>query len=365
MSVTLVLVLSGLVIGALFGAVVQRTNFCSMGAISDAVALGDRKRLRAWMLAIAVAIVGTNALLLTGLVAVDKSFYLAPRVAWVAMLLGGLLFGFGMVLAGGCSSRTLVRIGAGSLKSLVVFVVLGVTAYISLRGVLAVLRVSAIEPMHVTLAGGQDLPALLARTTGAPLATMHLAAGLVIGGLLAAVALAARDFRTRENLLTGLAIGGIVAGVWYVSGHVGRVLEHPRTLEEAFIGTYSGRMESLTYIAPIAHTMDWLMFYSDRSNVLTLGVAAVFGIALGSAAVALATGGFRWEGFRDTEDTANHIVGAALMGFGGVTALGCTVGQGLTGVSTLAIGSMLAVASIVTGAVTALKYQQWRVERSD
>lgn len=348
-----------------FGAVAQRSRFCIMGGVADLVNFGDSTRMRQWLLAIAVAVIGTHLLAGTGQIDMGKSFHTGPQVLVASYLLGGFLFGFGMVLAGGCSSRTLVRIGAGSLKSLVVFLVLGVTAYIALRGVLAVLRVSAIEPMHFTLAGGQDLPALLARATGAPLATMHLAAGLGIGGLLAACALAAREFRTRENLLTGLAIGGIVVGVWYVSGHVGRVLEHPRTLEEAFVGTYSGRMESLTYIAPIAHTLDWLMFYSDRSNVLTLGVVAVLGITLGSAAVALATGSFRWEGFRDTEDTANHIVGAALMGFGGVTALGCTVGQGLTGVSTLAIGSLLAVASIVAGAVAALKYQQWRVERSD
>jgi len=348
-----------------FGAVAQRTRFCTMGAVADLVNFGDSTRMRQWLLAIAVAIVGTQWLAGTGRIDMGASFHTGPQVLFGSSLLGGVLFGFGMVLAGGCSSRTLVRIGAGSLKSLVVFVVLGVAAYISLRGALAVLRVSSIEPLHIALAGRQDLPALLARATGASLATVHLAAGLAIGGLLAAIALASREFRTMQNVLTGLAIGGIVVGVWYVSGHLGHVDEHPRTLEEAFIGTYSGRMESLTYIAPIAHTLDWLMFYSDRSNVLTLGVAAVFGITIGSAAVALATGEFRWEGFRDTEDTANHIVGAVLMGFGGVTALGCTVGQGLTGASTLSLGSLLAVPSIVAGAVAALKYQQWRVERSD
>ena len=347
-----------------FGAVAQRTRFCTMGAVADLVNFGDSTRLRQWLLAIAVAILGTQSLAAAALIDMGDSFHTGPQVLVASTLLGGCLFGFGMVLAGGCSSRTLVRIGAGSLKSLVVFVVLGVTAYIALRGALAVLRVGAIEPLHLTLAGRQDLPALLARTTGAPLAAWHLAAGLSIGGLLAAMALASRDFRTAGNVLTGVSIGAVIVGVWFVSGNVGRVLEHPRTLEEAFIGTYSGRMESLTYIAPIAHTLDWLMFFSDRSNVLTLGVAAVFGITAGAAVVALATGEFRWEGFRDTEDTANHIVGAMLMGFGGVTALGCTVGQGLTGISTLALGSLLALSSIVAGAVAALKYQQWRVERS-
>jgi uncharacterized membrane protein YedE/YeeE len=347
-----------------FGAVAQRSGFCTMGALADLVNFGDSTRLRQWLLAIAVAILGTQSLAAAGLIDMADSFHTGPQLLVASYLLGGCLFGFGMVLAGGCSSRTLVRVGAGSLKALVVFLVLGLTAYVALRGALAVVRVGVIEPLQVSLAGRQDLPALLARASGTSLAAWHLGAGLAIGGLLAVLALASREFRTAGNVLTGLAVGGVIVGVWYVSGHVGHLLEHPRTLEEAFVGTYSGRMESLTYVAPIAHTLDWLMFFSDRSNVLTLGVAGVFGIIAGAAVVALATGEFRWEGFRDTEDTANHIVGAVLMGFGGVTALGCTVGQGLTGISTLAVGSLLAVASIVAGAVAALKYQQWRVDRS-
>jgi uncharacterized membrane protein YedE/YeeE len=169
MSSTLILVVSGLVIGVLFGAVVQRTNFCSMGAISDAVALGDGKRLRAWLLAIAVAIVGTNALLLTGLVAIDKSFYLAPRVAWIAMLLGGLLFGFGMVLAGGCASRTVVRVGAGSLKSFVVFVVMGLVGYMTARGLLYYARTTVeVAATDLGKAGlpSQGLPSVAANLFG-------------------------------------------------------------------------------------------------------------------------------------------------------------------------------------------------------
>jgi uncharacterized membrane protein YedE/YeeE len=346
-----------------FGAVAQRTRFCTMGAVADLVNFGDTTRLRQWLLAIAVAIAGTHLLAAGGLIDLGDSFHTAPRLLLASHLIGGFLFGFGMVLAGGCGSRTLVRIGAGSLKSLVVFLVLGLSAYVSLRGALAVVRVEAIEPLHLQLGGRQDLAALLARATGAPLAAVHLATGLAVGGLLAAVALAPREFRTGENLAAGLTVGGVIAAVWFVSGHIGHVAEHPRTLEEAFVGTYSGRMESLTFVAPVAHTLDWLMFFSDRSNVLTLGVVAVFGMIAGAAAVALATRQFRWEGFRDTEDTANHLVGATLMGFGGVTALGCTIGQGLTGISTLAIGSWLATAAIVAGAVAALKYQQWRLER--
>jgi uncharacterized protein len=158
-------------------------------------------------------------------------------------------------------------------------------------------------------------------------------------------------------------VGGVIAAIWYVSGHLGHLAEHPETLEEAFLATNSGRMESLSFVAPMAYVLDWLMFFSDKSKVLTLGIVAVFGMVLGSAVAALITRSFRWEGFGNTEDTANHLAGGALMGFGGVTAMGCTVGQGLSGVSMLAVGSFIALGAIIVGALLALRYQNWRVER--
>ena len=345
-----------------FGAVAQRTNFCTMGAIADLVNFGDRTRLRQWLLAIGVAIAGTQSLAALGLIDTAKAIYTTPRLAWLAYVIGGLLFGFGMVLAGGCGSRTLVRLGGGSLKSLVVFIVLGLVAYMSLRGVLGVFRVSAIEPVAVQLASAQDLPTLLGRALGAGKATLQWTLGLGLGGALIAYALARRDFLSFDNLLAGFVIGGVIVAMWFVSGHVGHLAEHPETLEESFVRTNSARMESLSFVAPIAYTLDWLMFFSDKSKVVTIGIAAVSGMLAGSLAMALAAKRFHWEGFADTEDTANHIAGAALMGFGGVLALGCTVGQGLSGLSTLAVGSMLAVGGIVGGAVIALKYQAWRVE---
>ena len=346
-----------------FGAVAQRTNFCTMGGIADLVNFGDTNRLRQWLMAIGVAILATSVLAATGQIDTTKSIYATPRFTWLSYIVGGLLFGFGMVLAGGCGSRTLVRLGGGSLKSLVVAIMLGLAAYITLRGALGVARVTWLDPVQLQFAGTQDLPALAARAFGASRATLLWVLGLGIGGGLIAFALAHREFRTFDNLLAGLAIGGVIAGVWYVSGHVGHLAEHPETLEETFLATNSGRMESLSYVAPLAYTLDWLMLFSDKSKVLSLGIVAVFGMVLGSAVVALASRTFRWEGFANTEDTANHLVGGALMGFGGVTALGCTVGQGLSGVSTLALGSFVTLAAIAGGAVLGLKYQVWRVER--
>jgi hypothetical protein len=175
---------------------------------------------------------------------------------------------------------------------------------------------------------------------------------------------ASRDFRqSREMIVGGIVVGLVVVGGWYVSGHLGYLAEDPATLEEKFVATNSGRMESFSFIGPVAYLLELLMFWTDQSRVVTFGIASVLGVVVGSAAMALATKSFRWEGFASIDDLAFHILGGILMGFGGVTALGCTIGQGLTGLSTLAIGSVLAFLSIIAGGVAAVKFQAWRIER--
>jgi uncharacterized protein len=185
---------------------------------------------------------------------------------------------------------------------------------------------------------------------------------LLVGTALSAFAFAGKEFRSsRSSVLASVVIGLGVAAIWYVSGKLGYIAEDPKTLEEAFIGTNSGKLESLSFVAPMAYTLELLMFWSDSTKHVTLGIAACGGMVLGSLASSLWEKSFQWEGFRNAEDTANHLVGAALMGVGGVTAMGCTVGQGLSGLSTLALGSMIAFAAIILGAVAAMKYQMSRV----
>jgi uncharacterized membrane protein YedE/YeeE len=334
-----------------------------MGAVADIVNMGDWGRMRMWLLAIGVATLGFNAMVAMGWVQAQNSVYAAPRLLWLSHSVGGLLFGFGMVLASGCGSKTLVRIGGGSLKALVVFAVLGIAAYATLRGITAVARVATVDAVGITLPAGQDLPSLLAVWTGAPRAVLAGWLGGGIGLALVAVALSRREGRSAEVLLGGVGIGAVIVAVWWVSGRMAHLAEHPVTLEDVFLATNSQRMESLSFVAPYAYTLDWLMLFSDKSKVLTIGIVATLGLVVGSAAVALWQRSFRWEGFRGVEDTANHLVGAVLMGVGGVTAVGCTVGQGLSGVSTLALGSYLSVAAIVLGAVLALRFQVWRLER--
>ena len=350
-------------LAVVFGAIAQRTHFCTMGAVADIVNMGDWGRMRMWLMAIGVAMLGFNGMVAAGWVQAGQSVYAAPRVIWLSNLLGGLLFGFGMVLASGCGSKTLVRIGGGSLKSLVVFFVLAVASYATLRGITAVARVAIVDAVSFTLPVGQDLPSLLAHLSGVAKPTLALLLGALIGGALLVFALAHPDGRRADALLGGLGLGAVIVGVWWVTGRLGHLQEHPATLEEVWLATNTQRMESLTFVAPIAYTVDWLILFSDTSKTLTVGIVAVFGVVVGSAAMALANGSFRWEGFAGTEDTANHLVGAVLMGVGGVTAMGCTVGQGLTGLSTLALGSFIAFGGILGGGVLALRYQMWRLER--
>ena len=350
-------------LAVVFGAIAQRTRFCTMGAVADVVNMGDWERARMWALAMAVAVLGFNGMVALGWLQAANSIYAAPRVLWLSVLLGGLMFGFGMVLASGCGSKNLLRLGSGNLKALVVLVMLGLSAFATLRGITGVLRVNTVDKIYFELPGGQDLPTLGAATFGMPTPMLALAFGGVLGAGLLLWVLSKPEGRHGEVLLGGIGIGAVVAATWWVSGKLGYVPEDPNTLEPAFLGTNSRRMESLSMVAPVGFAIDWLLFFSDKSKVLTLGIVSVVGLSVGACVVSLVDRSFRWEGFGSVEDLANHLAGGVLMGVGGVTAMGCTVGQGLSGISTLSIASFIALGAIIAGAVAALRYQGWRLER--
>ena len=348
----------GFALAFLFGAVGNKTNFCTMGAVSDVVNMGDWGRMRMWLLAIAVAILGTSALQLAGVIDLSKSIYTGANFPWLSYLVGGLVFGVGMTLGSGCGSKTLIRIGGGNLKSLVVVVFLGIAAYATLKGLFGAFRVAVLDPVSVALSTGQDLPSLLAKASGADKNAMLMFASALVAGLLLLFVFKDHEFRgNSDGILGGVIVGLVVVGGWYVSGKLGYLAEDPNTLQEAFVATNSGRMESLSFVAPQAYTLELLMFWTDKSKSVTFGIASALGVVAGSAAYAVASGSFHWESFRDAGDTANHMLGGVLMGFGGVTAMGCTVGQGISGVSTLALGSMLTFLSIVAGSALTMKWQ--------
>jgi uncharacterized membrane protein YedE/YeeE len=339
--------------GLLLGAISQRTHFCTMGAVSDVVHMGDWTRARQWISAIGIAMVGFAALSDFGLIDPSKTLYASTRFSWLSTLVGGFMFGYGMVIASGCGNKTLVRIGGGNLKSLVVFVVMGISAFATLKGITAVLRVNTVDAVVWEMPTGANLSAL-----GIP------GLGYGLGVVLLLTAWRHKEFWTFNNFLASMGVGSLVVAMWWVSGHLGFVPEHPETLDAVFLATSSGRIEALTFTAPIAHTLDWLMFYSDQSKVLTSGVTAVVGVVVGAALSAALPRTFRWEGFANPRDLGQHLIGAVLMGVGGVTAMGCTIGQGVSGISTLSLNSVLALAALVLGAVVSLRQQAARLERT-
>jgi len=339
--------------GLLLGAISQRTHFCTMGAISDVVHLGDWTRARQWLCAMGVAVLGFTALSDLGLINPSHTLYASTRLMWLSTLVGGVMFGYGMVIASGCGNKALVRIGGGNLKSLVVFVVMGISAFATLKGITAVLRVNTVDTMFVDMPVGANLNALGISSLG-----------YFVGAALLVLVLRHKNFWTFDSLLASFGVGGLVVAMWWVSGHLGYVPEHPETLDTVYLATNSGRIEALNFVAPVAYTLDWLMFYSDASKVLSAGIASVGGVLLGSAASALQSKTFRWEGFANPRDLGQHLLGSVLMGVGGVTAMGCTFGQGLSGISTLSLNSGLALAAIVLGAVTSLRQQAARLERT-
>ena len=339
----------GFALGIAFGAIGAKTNFCTMGAISDWINIGSKDRLRAWFLAIGVAILASQFMQQRGMIDLDQAIYLTPNFGWLGHLAGGFLFGTGMTLASGCGQRTLVRVGGGNLKSLVVMLLLGITAYMTMRGLLALVRVEAFEATNIGLGSAgipnQGIDTLISAAFGLDSGTgVTWAVALLLGGGLVAYAFAARSFRRSfDNMLAGLAIGSIITAGWYVTGVVG------------FDDFDPVRLESYTFIAPTGESLMYLMTFTG--STIDFGIAAVAGVIVGSFLYAIVSRTFRVETFTDRADMLRHIAGGIAMGFGGVLALGCTIGQGVTGLSTLALGSLLSLVSIIAGSVVTMKIQ--------
>lgn len=362
-----VVVGAGFSLAFVFGLMAARTNFCTMGAISDIVNMGSWGRMRSWMLALAVAIAGTTWFAYSGQVDIAKSLPQRPVLPWLSLLAGGLLFGVGMTLAGGCANRNLVRLGGGSIRSLVVLTFMAIAAYMTLKGVFAQWRADWLDPARIDLAawGWTDasLATGLAKATGLPgRIALPLTAFVAAAGLAAFVLKDARYRRNTRQLTGAIVLGAVIAAGWYVTGHIGYG-ENPDTLETVYFATNTRTLESLSFVGPLAYSLEMLMLWTDKSLHATFGIAAVLGTIAGSAAHAIATRSFRWEGFASMADLRNQLVGAMLMGASGVTAAGCTIGQGLTGLSTLAISSCIAVAGIIAGGVATLKILLWAEER--
>ena len=350
-----VVALWGFGIALAFGMVANKTQFCTMGALSDWVNFGSLTRFRAWLLAMAVAIALSQAMQLMGWIDLSTAIYRSSNFGWLGNSVGGLLFGIGMTLGSGCGQRTLVRVGGGNLKSLVVLLVLGITAYMTLRGLLAVVRIEVFQRTNLDLASygvtDQGLTTLLAYVLDTePWIVSVTVSALVVLTLLWFVFKDGAFRASGENMLVGAALGLLVESAWYVTGVIG------------FDDFDPVPFESVTFIAPVGNAINYLMTWTG--SIIGFGIAVVFGILCGSLFYALASGGFRIETFSDRADMINHLIAGVLMGFGGVLALGCTVGQGVAGISTLSVGAILATGAIMLGSVVTAKVQYHMLDES-
>lgn len=365
--------LAAFLIALVMGAIANKTRFCTLGAVSDWINFGDTGRMRAWLLAMAVAIAGVLALEATGKATLPADTfppYRTATFAWLRYLLGGFLFGIGMTLASGCGSKTLIRLGGGSLKSLIALMAAAVCAYLMIwTPFYATAFHSWIAPTHIDLAQygmrSQALGDIVAGLTSlGDGAKLNVWLGWMVAIAIVAFVFSARDFRSSfDNILGGLVVGLAIVGGWYVTaGALGQ--EWKELAEMSPLPPSRVAAQSYTFISPMADGLRYLSYPRDAS-LINFGIMGLTGLAAGSLLYAAASRTFRVEHLSTWADFAGHAFGGALMGIGGVLAMGCTIGQAVTGVSTLALGSFLAFAAIVAGSVATMKYQYWRIVRED
>ena len=356
-------------IAVVMGAVTNRTNFCTMGAVSDWINIGDTGRMRAWVLAMAVALSGVIVLEAAGVVDFSVATfppYRTASFAWLRYLVGGIMFGVGMTLASGCGNKTLVRVGSGNLKSLTVLLIAMAASYLMLwTSLYEVVFHPWISATAIDLARHgvptQEVGSILSGMFGMqPSRALNFTAAVLVAAGLFVFVFRSADFRSSfDNILGGAAMGSaVVAGWWLTGGPLGRAWKE--YAEMAIDIPSRVQVQSYTFVSPMGDSLRYLLSPAKMS-LLNFGVMALAGVIVGSFIYAVATRSFRVEWFASMGDFVNHALGGALMGLGGVLAMGCTVGQAITGVSTLAIGSILTFFAIVIGAAGTMKYQYSRM----
>jgi uncharacterized membrane protein YedE/YeeE len=356
-------------IALVLGAIGQKTRFCTMGAVSDWVNMGDTGRMRSWVFSMAIALTGVVILEAAGVIDLSgETFppYRSANFAWLRYLAGGLMFGVGMSLASGCGNRTLVRIGGGNVKSLTVLLTAALCAYLMLwtplfeTAFLPWIQATSIDLARYGMPT-QEVGSVLAGMFGiAPTRALNLTVGALVALGLYVWIFKSSDFRdSRDNILGGAVVGLAVVAAWYLTGGpMGTAWKDFAAMAD----TVPSRVQtqSFTFVAPMGDTLRYLMSPTNL-GLVNFGVVALAGVIVGSLLYALPSKGFRYERFFTFKDFATHVFGGALMGIGGVVAMGCTIGQAVTGVSTLAIGSILAFFGMVIGSAGTIKYRYWRM----
>lgn len=337
---TQLVILAGLVIGLIYGSVGLLSGFCLMSSMRGFLAEGDGRLVRSYALAIAVAIAASQFLAGNGMVDLGRSIYLQQTFSAPVLFFGGLLFGYGMVLSNGCGSRALVLLGRGNLRSFVVVIVLAIAAQMTLKGLIAPARIALVQASQTTVIAN-SLPSLFATLGPTEVVSRALAAAVMVVVLILFAFAHPAFRRSPGQIAAGVLVGLLVACGWYVTGYLGADDFNPVPVT------------SLTFIAPIADALQYAMLSTGLT--LNFGIATVGGVFAGSLVTALITGRFHLEGYSSPRHMLRSAGGAALMGIGGVMAFGCSIGQGLTGMSTLAVGSFIAVAGILLGTTAGLR----------
>jgi len=320
----------GLVLGLIFGAVVQRSGFCMSAVVSNLVLMRDYRQFHAFVAAIAIAVVGTQILSFTGLVDIEESAYLVSRMNWSGAVIGGLIFGFGTILAGGCIGRTVVRVGEGNISAIIVLLVVAAVA--------ATVMYGSLEPYRVWLYQTTvfEIPAELASIPGMFDFSTGIFIALFAGICLAVILLTGKNNRSPGLLVAGAVVGLLIVAGWWVTGY----------LSQDVFSLH--RPASLTFGGPLANSVYTLMTGSILSEGALFGLALLSGTLLGSFLMAITTGHFRWVK-PDLSHLYHIVVGGLFMGVGAIMAGGCNIGNGLTGLSTLSVCSLMAVVAIFCG----------------
>jgi uncharacterized membrane protein YedE/YeeE len=343
-GIATIVALGAVILGIIVGFTARWTRFCTLSAVETALYGGNYVQIRMWVFAIAVAAAGTALLADAGMVDLSETVHLLPRFAIAGPVIGGLLFGLGMAAVGTCGFGSVLRAGGGDLRGLVVVVIIGMVGYMTIRGLFAFPRLTFIEPLSIPLPIGTDstLSTLIVDIAGIGSDAVKLPIALAAAIAMTAWCFLDREFRTNlKAVLGGLVVGLTVAGGWFVSGYVGGDEFNPQPVQ------------SLSFVAAAGSTVIYLMTFTGAT--VTFGAGLLFGVLLGSFLAAWRFDELRLEAFDDPREMRRHLTGAVLMGVGGVLSMGCSIGQGLSGVSTLALPSFLALLSIWGGAALGLK----------
>lgn len=327
----------GMLGGIFLGLAARIGRFCTLGAIEDLYYGENTLRLQMWGIAIGVAVTGTFSLSALGLLDLELTLNLSRSWNPLASIFGGLVFGYGMALAGNCGYGALARVGGGDLRSLLVVLVMGISAYVTLGGPLSGLRIWTLGASEDAV-DTQSFAHLFADMTGYSIAS----SGISIGVFILALTLSNRTMR----LSFSHVFWGAIAGSAIVSGWAG-------TQWVASTGFEAIPIVSHTFSAPIGETVLYAM--TSSGNTISFGTGSVLGVVLGALIGSLLKGQFRWESCDDPRELRRQILGAALMGIGAVVAVGCSVGQGLSAFSVLSYSAPLTLVCIMIGAAFGLR----------